>query len=296
MSDYGLLMSDEYNYRNVKTESAKSKAERIEKRKEKEAEDKKIKIIKIVFFLLCFLLVTELVVYKYVMPIFSSPKVTVSGQINYSAEEIAMKLLPMNSTNWLDFDVDEAVAILSSEPGIENVVVEKSFPDKIFIDIIEREPVALTFVLEEGHSIPVQIDRNGVLFPARNQDMVNTNIIPIISGLPVEHMSGGMRIPSKYRALIEQISEIGSLGQGYFAGISEICVIPKEETNSYELSLIPAQSKVRVLMGRTLNEEALKYMMVVLDVINVLEKDVLEVDLRYGSLSCIVKEGIQDVR
>ena len=150
MSDYGLLMSDEYNYRNVKTESAKSKAERIEKRKEKEAEDKKIKIIKIVFFLLCFLLVTELVVYKYVMPIFSSPKVTVSGQINYSAEEIAMKLLPMNSTNWLDFDVDEAVAILSSEPGIENVVVEKSFPDKIFIDIIEREPVALTFVLEEG--------------------------------------------------------------------------------------------------------------------------------------------------
>ena len=100
--------------------------------KKEDSGDKKIKIIKAVFGILCFFLVAELVIYKYVMPAFSSPKVTVSGQKIYTAEEIAEKLLPMNSTNWVNFNVGEAVALLSSESGIDNVIVEKKFPDRIF--------------------------------------------------------------------------------------------------------------------------------------------------------------------
>ena len=108
--------------------------------------------------------------------------------------------------------------------------------------------------------------------------------IPILSGLPVEHMSEGMRIPSKYRALIEQIADIRRKPQKYFAAVSEICVVPKEYGN-YELVLIPAKSKIRVLTDRTLNEDSLKYMMVVLDVVNSMEPNVSEIDLRYGSVS-----------
>ena len=37
------------------------------------------------------------------MPSFSSPKVTVTGQKEYSAEEIARLLLPMNATSWFNF-------------------------------------------------------------------------------------------------------------------------------------------------------------------------------------------------
>ena len=85
--------------------------------------DKKIKVVKLIFGILCFFLVAVLIIYKYVMPAFSSPKVTVSGQNIYTAEEIAEKLLPMNSTNWVNFNVGQAVAILSSEPGIDNVMV-----------------------------------------------------------------------------------------------------------------------------------------------------------------------------
>ena len=223
------------------------------------------------------------------MPAFSSPKVTFSGQKLYSAEEIAEKLLPMNSTNWMNFSVSEAVALLSSEPGFDNVMIEKKFPDKIYINVVEREPVALTFVMDDGFSNPVQIDKNGVLFPVKDKSIVDSNVIPIISGLPVEHMSGGMRIPSKYRPLIDQIYKISSLGKNYFAGISEICVLPKD-TGNYELELIPSQSKVKVLTDRSLNEDALKYMMVVLDVVNKLgTEEVSEIDLRYGSVSCKIR-------
>ena len=93
-----------------------------------------------------------------------------------------------------------------------------------------------------------------------------------------------MRIPQTYRTLIEQISAIRQMGQKYFAAISEICVIPKEYGN-YELMLIPEGSKIKVLTDRTLNEEALKYMMVALDVVNSIDSNVSEIDLRYGAVS-----------
>lgn len=279
MSDLGLLVSDDYLQKDYFLDT-----EIQEKNEEETRVEKKVKIIKIVFCVLCFLLIGELVGYKYIMPSFSSPKITVSGQKNYSAEEIATKLLIMNSTNWFDFDVEQAAAILSSEAGIDNVIVEKKFPDKIYISIEERVPVAVTFIDNNGCSLPMQIDKNGVLFPGKKTAMPDSNEAPIVSGLPVEYMSSGMRIPSKYRPLIEQIAKISALPQKYFASVSEICVIPKEYGN-YELALIPAQSKVKVLTDRALNEDALKYMMVVLDVVKQIDTNVSEVDLRYGSVS-----------
>ena len=281
MGNIGVLMNS------VETEEPVSMSQ-FEVTNKDEGGEKKLRAIKIIFGILCFFLVAELVIYKYVMPAFSSPKVTVSGQKLYTAEEIAEKLLPMNSTNWLNFNVSQAVSILSSEPGFDNVMIEKKFPDRIFINVVEREPVAVTFVMDDGYTNPVQIDKNGVLFPVKDRSVVDSNLIPIISGLPVEHMSGGMRIPSKYRPLIEQIYKISSLGKNYFAGISEICVLPKD-TGNYELALIPSQSKVKVLTDRTLNEDALKYMMVVLDIVNKLDTDVYEIDLRYGSVSCKIR-------
>lgn len=279
MSDLGLLVSDDYLQKDYFLDT-----EIQEKNEDEVRAEKKVKIIKVVFCVLCFLLIGELVGYKYIMPSFSSPKITVSGQKNYSAEEIATKLLVMNSTNWFDFDVEQAAAILSSESGIDNVIVEKKFPDKIYISIEERVPVAVTFIDNNGCSLPMQIDKNGVLFPGKKTAMPDSNEAPIVSGLPVEYMSSGMRIPSKYRPLIEQIAKISALPQKYFASVSEICVIPKEYGN-YELALIPAQSKVKVLTDRALNEDALKYMMVVLDVVKQIDTNVSEVDLRYGSVS-----------
>lgn len=277
MSDTGLLRDDDFleNDYFISSEGESDSSRSAEN---------KIKIIKVIFILLCVVLIGELVAYKYIMPSFSNPKVTVSGQKNYTAEEIARKLLRMNATTWFDFDVTQAVAILSSEAGIESVSVEKRFPDKIFINVVEREPVAVMFVADGGHTYPLEIDKYGVLFDVRENLMPDTSVVPIVSGLPVEYMAQGMRIPNVYHPLIDQISQISALPQKYFAGISEICVLPNEFGN-YELALFPAQSKIKVLTDRALNEEALKYMMVVLDVINQIGTAVSEVDLRYGSVS-----------
>jgi len=283
MSDLGLLVSDDYLEKDYFLDTEIKLRD-----EEQEKAEKKVKIIKVIFCVLCFLLLGELIVYKYVMPSFSSPKVTVSGQKNLSAEDIARSLLPMNSSNWFDFNVNQAAAIISSESSIENVIVEKKFPDKIYINVTERLPVAVTFISEGGSTVPVQIDKNGVLFPGKANSLPDSNEVPIISGLPVEYMSSGMRIPNVYRPLIDQISKIKDMPQKYFASISEICVLPKEYGN-YELALIPAQSKIKVLTDRALNEDELKYMMVVLDVVNQLGTEVSSIDLRYGSVSYTTK-------
>ena len=275
MSDVGLLQDEEFLDKDYFL-STEAEAE------ESRSAEGKIKIIKVIFIILCILLVGELVAYKYVMPSFSNPRVT--GQQNYTAEELARKLLKMNATNWFDFDVNQAVAILSSEAGIESVSVEKHFPDKIFINVVERVPVAVTFVVENGRTSSVEIDKNGVLFHGKENYIPDTSEVPIISGLPIEYMAQGMRIPGIYRPLIDQIASISRLPQKYFAGLSEICVLPNEFGN-YELALFPAQSKIKVLTDRALNEDALKYMMVVLDVVNQIGTEVAEVDLRYGSVS-----------
>ena len=284
MSDVGLL------FNTMNFEKEEPVMEEVSSKKEYSS-DKKVRLLKIIFCVLCLFLVAELVIYKYVMPGFASPKITVKGNRSFTAEEIGLKLLAMDSKSWLDFDVESAVAILSSEPGIDRAVVEKKFPDKIYVDITERVSVAVTFVVVDGISYPMQVDRNGYLFPARDSSVLNNNSIPIISGLPVEYMAGGMKIPAKFKPLLEQILTIGEMKQNYFASISEICVIDKDFGN-YELELIPAQSKVKVLTDRSLNEDALKYMMVVLDVINFLETDVEEIDLRYGSVSCKINDII----
>ncbi|MCQ2596776.1 MAG: FtsQ-type POTRA domain-containing protein [Treponema sp.] len=252
---------------------------------EENKSDRRFRIIIIsTFAILVFLLVGEFIGWRFIKPSLSSPKVTITGYKSLSAEEVAMKLIPMNSRNWFTFDVDVAAGILSSESCIKNVEVEKHFPDKILVNINERTPVALTYVNSNGKCIPMQIDDAGVLFSNKNNAQVAQTGLPIISGIPVDNMTGGMRIPSKYKVLIDQISQIQSLPQKYFSAVSEICVVPKDSGN-YELVLIPSSGHIKVLTDRALNEEALKYMMIVLDVVKQLKPDAQAVDMRYGSVS-----------
>lgn len=256
----------------------------VSSRYKEEKDSKFIKWIKILVFALFAVLVIELLFLKVVHPCLVSPKIVIAGNSNYSTETLLQTLGFMPAKNWFTFDTENAASKLSALSGIDSVNIEKAFPDKIKITVQERKSVAMMFINNKGATVPIQIDKNGVLFSNINGGIVEDGSIPIISGIPVENLTEGMRIPAKYRVLIEQIAKIQVLPQKYFAAISEICVVPKTYGN-YELMLIPVNSKIKILTGRSLNEEALQYMMVVLDVVNSIEPDVTEIDLRYDSVS-----------
>ena len=256
----------------------------INKKYKDEKDAKFYKWIKILVAALGVVLLLEIFVFKIVHPSLNAPRVLVSGNKNYSSEYILNELAEFYNQNWFTFDTAGAAYKLSGVSGIESVNVEKVFPDKIRISVKERTSVAMLFATVQGRTVPIQIDKNGVLFTNIDSAIVSDGSIPIVSGIPVEHLSTGMRIPAKYRVLIDQIAKIQDMSQKYFAAISEICVVPKTYGN-YELMLIPVNSHIRVLTGRSLNIESLQNMMVVLDVVNSIEPDVTEIDLRYDSVS-----------
>ena len=249
-----------------------------------EKKDKKVFLVKILVFVLVVLLFAELIISMVLVPCFSKPSITVSGLKSASQQEFTELLGSMKTSSWLRFDTQRAASLLSSVPYIDSVDVSKVFPDRVIVSVKERVPVAKTVINNGGRYISVQIDKNGVLFTGNRQKSNTDYEIPLVSGLPVEKFREGMSIPANYRVLLDQIETVRSRSQKYFAAISEIQVVQKEYGN-YELVLYPVHKHVRVLTDRSLNEEALKYMMVVLDVVDSIEPDVSEIDLRYGSVS-----------
>lgn len=249
-----------------------------------EKKDKKVFLVKILVFVLAVLLFAELIISMVLVPCFSKPSITVSGLKSASQQEFTELLGSMKTSSWLRFDTQRAASLLSSVPYIDSVDVSKVFPDRVIVSVKERVPVAKTVINNGGRYISVQIDKNGVLFTGNRQKSDTDYEIPLVSGLPVEKFREGMSIPANYRVLLDQIETVRSRSQKYFAAISEIQVVQKEYGN-YELVLYPVHKHVRVLTDRSLNEEALKYMMVVLDVVDSIEPDVSEIDLRYGSVS-----------
>ncbi len=278
-SDIPFSEFDDFGLKSSKFESVKKDNKNVKRKV-----DKKTLVLKIIVFFLLILLLLEGILHTIIIPSLAPVKVQFSGIKNLTVEQLTSKVNEIGSATWIQFDVAKAVSILSEIPSIEKVSVDKQFPDKVFIKVTERIPVARSIVSENGRSISVQIDKNGVLFTGGITLGVNDSNIPLISGLPIDRIQDGMRLPSKYCTLMERIAELSALEQKYFAAVSEIQVVPKDYGN-YELILYPIHTHVKVLTDRSLDEEQLKKMMVALDIVNSIEADAGELDLRYGAVS-----------
>lgn len=259
-------------------------------RKKKHISSSRLNAVKIFAAIFGILLLCELCVYFFIVPCLDIVQISWSGLSSYSVQSMNDRIAPCASKKFMNFSTEEAKSLILTVPGVESVTVSKRFPNKVNIAVTERKPVAMTLVSNNGRTTSVAIDKNGVLFNQTANSANSDSSLPLISGIPVENIPEGMRIPQKYRALMEQIDAIRSLSQNYFAAVSEIHVIPKEYGN-YELVLYPIHSRTRILTGRQLKEEDLQYMMVALDVVNARESDVEEIDLRYGSVTYRTKSA-----
>jgi len=260
----------------------------MEKYYSKEKTDNKGKILKILVVVLSVFLTIEAVIYAVVMPSLSTAKVTFSGLSSLNAENLLLENGITGSISWMSFDTASFASKLASNAAIESVSVEKKFPDQILVKITERKPVCCSLVVADGRTVPIQIDKSGVIFSVGSN--LATSNMPLITGIELSTIHEGMRIPSKYRSLLVQIQEIMESNPVYFNALSEIRVIPTDY-DSYELMLYPMQSKTRFLVDRNFNEQTLQYMMVILDVIKTIENKVFEVDMRYGTVSYKIVEG-----
>lgn len=275
MSDLAILDFDDFNYEPY------SPPEKNEKET-----DKKVFVLKVFSFSIIAVLSLYFILANLIFPCFESPQITYTGASASTIEKMKSMIKPPANYNYFNFDTSEAARTLNSLSCIESVEVIKHFPDTVEIHVSERKALAKTLVNVKGKTLAVAIDKSGVLFTTDNiNSIISNSAYPLLSGLPVEDFYDGMKIPVEYKELMNDIATMSTLPQNYFAGISEIQVIPKEY-GGYELAVYPIHTKARVLTDRALNEDSLKYMMITLEVIKKIAlEDVFEIDVRYGEVS-----------
>jgi cell division protein FtsQ len=175
---------------------------------------------------------------------------------------------------------------------IESARVIKQYPDTVRVFVEQRRPAALSLVNKGGRVIPVYIDKHGMLIQLGGSP-VNTGsstALPIVSGLTFERLEEGAKLPAELEGFFARLDSINENAPELLAFISEIG-INKKAYNGFDLVLYPVNSAIKFRLEPDLNEDALRYMILMMDVFDSTGVRVDEVDLRNGTASYIVKEA-----
>lgn len=266
MSDYALEnKSYEMNSAITKTSHAKSAK----------------KVLLLCAFVLIFLLLFTIVFYYYVfLPNTALAKIYFRGNTVLSEVLLKNKANISDSMHWNKIDSVEVAKMIANISSVESVSVQKKLPDKVFITITERVPVAICYVEADECTLPVFIDTNGVLFTC---DEMPCRDLTIISGLEFKNFSVGMKLHMELRTLLKNIAVLQTENAELLRQISEIKILPKQY-GGYELLLFPLGSKTRVRIKDTFDAETLKHVLLALDIVKGIQDftQVREIDLRSG--------------
>jgi cell division protein FtsQ len=192
-------------------------------------------------------------------------------------------------SSFMSVNAPAAKEALSSIPLIENVELVKHFPDAIEITITNRVPVAAAAAYINGRTVPVFFDKNGVLFQiGQSGGMAIDGTLPVLSGLVFENITAGLRLPEFLLPLFTELETLRSNAPELLSTISEIH-ISKKKYDAYELTVYPVYNPVRIHIGRHINEDSIRYMLLLLDVLNGKGMALDELDFRTDTASYKVR-------
>ena len=114
--------------------------------------------------------------------------------------------------------------------------------------------------------------------------MLKDETLPVISGLVLEGVYPGMKLPRMYNMLFARLETLSRTAPELMATISEIR-INHRNYDGYDLTLYPAHKGVRVRVNEDITEETLKYVLLMLDVLSAKSQSIEEIDFRTGTAS-----------
>lgn len=254
----------------------------------------KKKSFKIVFIKICLgificMLIAEIVFSVLIMPAVSPAVIDISGGENLSVHEIKEISGLTGTVKWLNINSSEISKRLVSFPLIASATVEKKFPDKLIIQITERKPVAISFAQINGRTIPMEIDKDGVVFRIGSSFIPQG--LPIITGLTFKNPAAGMKINKQLLELFIQLDVLKRKQPLLLNEISEIKISPIKY-GGYDLIIYPVKARFSVITNKYLTEDTIRYMMLLIDVANdsVFSDEICGMDIR-GSNVAYKKRG-----
>jgi cell division protein FtsQ len=240
------------------------------------------KILKWAVIVISLVLGAELVWLLGVTPFMPFSRIDVSGGgLDREAVLAGGGITPRSS--FISFNTREAERALRTLPRIESAKVFKHFPDRLEIVLEDRRAVAVSLANLNGALVPVLYDKNGVVFQVGFGESREAGSLPVVSGLVIEQPFPGMRLPAMFNSFLESIEKIELSSPELLAAVSEIR-INRKSFDGFDLILYPIHNRIGVRLSE-LNEELLRYTLLIVDVLAAEDSGVETIDFRSGIAS-----------
>jgi cell division protein FtsQ len=176
---------------------------------------------------------------------------------------------------------------------VESAQVVKQYPDTVRIVLEPRKIAAMSLTKINGRTTPVYFDRYGVIIKIGNGGGLPRlpPSIPLISGFVFSEPVLGTRLPAMFERFLSSLARINAASPELLTAVSEIR-INRKAFDGFDLILYPAHSPVRFRVEADLDEDTLRHMILMIDVLGSAGGvPVEEIDLRTGTASYKEKEA-----
>jgi cell division protein FtsQ len=253
--------------------------------------EKKFKAI-IALAVLC--LAGELVWLVGITPFRPFSRIDISGYDGIGRVEILDRAGINKESSYFSVNTMAVERALEGIGSLESARVFKHFPDKLQILLEGRQAVASALANVDGRIVPVLFDSQGVIFEIggnkRNSTLYGTQ--PVISGFVIENPFPGMRLPAVFISVFKELEKIEIRAPELLAAVSEL-QINRKPFEGFDLVLYPMHKKVKVRLSE-LNEDFLRYTLLMVDVLAAKEPEIDSLDFRAGIVSYIPKEAFSE--
>jgi cell division protein FtsQ len=192
-------------------------------------------------------------------------------------------------SSFISVNVREAEKSLKALPQIESVRVIKRFPDRLEISAEGRKALAVILAEVDGRFEPAIFDAQGVVFRVGAAAGDGITQLPLVSGVGFERFVPGARLPAALNSFLSELEAVRLNAPELLAAVSEIRLL-RRSFDGFDLILYPIHKKIRVRLS-ALNEDLLRYTLLMLDVLSAEEPGIDMIDFRSGMASYTLKEA-----
>ncbi|MCL1812147.1 MAG: FtsQ-type POTRA domain-containing protein [Treponema sp.] len=240
--------------------------------------------LKFILAVITVILGVELVWLFGISPCMPFSKITISG-IPGVDEKTVLALAGIGKhTSFMALNAKSAEDALLTLPMIRSARVIKRFPNRVELHLESRRAAAMAFVTHGERIFPALIDGEGTIISAGKEGFLGDETLPVISGLVLEGVYPGMKLPRMYNTLFARLEDLTRTAPELLSTISEI-KINHRNYDGFDLTLYPAHKAVRVRVSEDITEETLRYMLLMLDVLSGKSGNIEEIDFRTGTAS-----------
>lgn len=208
----------------------------------------------------------------FILPFFSIKEIKLDSSLSFTRDIKYIAGLD-NYSSFLFVDPDDIERRILEEPLVRKVYVEKTFPSTLNITVFGRKALATAYIDQEGISVPLCFDENGVVFQIG--DEIEDVNLPVISGdIDFDTVTMGGELPKVLVPLLRSLKEIRGVSPDYYSAISEIMVTKRGEM-TFDLIIHFTFSPIKAMVRDLLSAEELKNIIVV---ISLLEEEALSIN------------------